>query len=147
MPLYQHMLRVYGDNAEERQIIDTQLASVYTKQPGWSGSTYMVRGKVRAHVIVQKPPTLGRFVREEFSTKSLRQVRAHTKGSDVLYVQSIGVDANLRRKGIAKLMLAQYKQTLWLHAEGADLVAAYKKMGFKEHPALQEGDRVFMTKG
>ncbi len=146
-PLYAHMVRVYSNSVDDQQIIGHQLASVYTNQKGWSGYAYMSGKKVRSHVIVQKPATLGRFVREEFGGKTLRQVRQHTSGKDVLYVQSIGVDKSMRKRGIAKLMLAQYKgTTLWLHAENAGAVAAYRKMGFRDHPALREGDRHFMTK-
>ena len=148
IPMHAHMVRAFGNSTEDVEIIDHQLASVYTGQKGWSGLAYISKGKVRAHIIVQKPTSLGRFVRAEFTNMTLRKIRQHTTGTDVLYVQSIGVDRALRRKGIAKLLLNSYKgKTLWLHAESAGAVAAYKKSGFREHPALQEENRVFMTKG
>ena len=148
VPIHEHMVRAFGDSAEDVEIIDHQLASVYTNQRGWSGLAYLSKKKVRAHIIVQKPSSLGRFVRAEFENVTLRQIRQHTTGKDVLYVQSIGVDRALRRKGVAKLLLNSYKgKTLWLHAEDAGAVAAYKKAGFREHPALKEDDRVFMTRG
>ncbi len=132
--MHNHMVRAFGNSPEDVGIVDHQLASVYTKQRGWSGLAYEIHKKVRAHVILQKPTSLGRFVRAEFDKVTLRKIRQHTSGgTDVLYVQSIGVDRYLRRKGIAKLMLNQFRgKTLWLHAENAGAVAAYKKMG-SEH--------------
>ena len=72
-----HMLRVYGNTPSEKAVIEPQLLNVFSGSRGWSGKVYVDKGKVRAHVITQKTPPLGRFVRQEFDSGGLQ----HSEGT------------------------------------------------------------------
>ena len=142
-----HMLRVYGNTPEEKEVVEPQLINVFTGSRGWQGRVYINRGKVRAHIIVQKTPPLGRFVRQEFDNVRLGTFKKHVKQSGALYIQSVGVEKQLRRKGVSRTMINSFSGAIWLHAENAGPATAYKRMGFREIPELSEPPRLFMVRG
>jgi hypothetical protein len=144
---FEHLLRVYGDTDEEKRIIRPQLASVYNGTRGWSGKCFVEKGRVRAHIIMQQPKPLSRFVRQEFTTHRLLKVRKYIPNwATALYVQSIGVDKGLRRRGILPLLIASYGNSPLLAHADPNEIASFTKLGFREVEALREFDRRFMSR-
>ena len=141
-----HMTRVYGDTPEERAIIEPQLINVFRHKANWRGFVYLIKKKVRAHVIGEKITNVTRFVRSEFAEKSARTFRRHVKPKTAWYIQSIGTDKHLRRRGVARILMKNFDEPIWLHAESQGAVTAYTRMGFKTVPQLTEGARFFMTR-
>ena len=113
---------------------------------GQEGKCFVEKGKVRAHIIMQQPKPFSRWARQEFEHHRVLKVKKHTPTGDALYVQSIGVDKGLIRRGIPALLISSYKTHIWLHADSAAEIASYQKMGFRNIAPLQEFDRSFMVK-
>ena len=144
--VYEHMLRVYGRSQEEIEIISFQLNAVYKRRSKWLMKVWKhpKTGVISAHVIAYPAAPAGRLARAEFDG-NLRALRPYVK-ANTLYVDSIGVEAAYRRRGLASVMMRSFGKPLLLHAEDAGAVRAYARIGFKKIPELSTSERTAMAR-
>lgn len=144
--LYDHMLRVYGDNEDEKSIIGHQLSNVFARKSKYSARIWRdpKSEDMKAHVIVRPTVPVSRLAREEFNGE--RKELAKHLSPGMLYVDSVGTEPSFRRRGLASVLLRSYSNDMILHVEQKQTQIAYARIGFVKVPELSSDDRVCMIK-
>ena len=121
---------------------DQLLVPVYEGTKGWSGKVYLLKKKVKAHLILRDPKPLGRFVRFYFDNVSIRQFRAVPQGG--IFIASIGATGRDKRVALKTLLNSVQARPLYLRTNNRDTQQVATSLGFRRSADLTEGAYVLM---